>query len=65
MDNNLFLEQLRELSLEEGKAYIQEHAAEIEEDGAVGKMLADEGRSLLYIRFVSLKLAEVFILCGD
>src|SRR5438093_727743 len=65
MDNNLFLEQLRELSLEEGKAYIQEHAAEIEDHAAFGNLLADEARRLLYTPFVSLKLAEVLIFFGD
>src|SRR5947209_20214845 len=65
MDNNLFLEQLRELSLEEGKAYIREHAAEIEDHGAFGNLLADEARRLLYTPFVSLKLAEVLIFFGE
>src|SRR5438093_13783444 len=65
MDNNLFLEQLRELSLEEGKAYIQEHAAEIEDHAAFGNLLADEARRLLYTPFVSLKLAELLIFFGE
>ena len=65
MDNNLFLEQLRELSLEDGKAYIREHAAEIEDHAAFGNLLADEALDQLYTPFVSLKLAELLIFFGE
>jgi len=65
MDNNLFLQQLHELSLEEGKTYIQEHAAELTDHAAFGVLLADEALRLLYTPFVSLKLAELLIFFGE
>jgi len=65
MDNDLFLQHLRELSLEEGKAYIQEHVEELADHAAVGELLADEALHLLYTPFVSLKLAELLIFFGE
>src|SRR6266568_9596525 len=61
MDNDLFLQHLRELSLEDGKAYIQEHIEELVDHAVVGELLADEALHLLYTPFVSLKLAELLI----
>jgi hypothetical protein len=65
MDNELFLQDLRELSLEEGKAYIQEHIEELADHAAVGELLTDEALRLLYTPFVSLKVAELLISFGD
>ncbi len=65
MDNDLFLQRLRELSLEDGKAYIQEHVEELADHTAIGELLADEALHLLYTPFVSLKVAELLISFGD
>jgi CHAT domain-containing protein len=64
MDTELFLLQLRDLSLEEGKVYIQEHIGELADPAAVGNLLADEALRLLYSPFVSLKIAELLIFYG-
>ena len=40
MDTDLFLQNLRDLSLEEGKAYMQEHIAELSDHAAIGNLLA-------------------------
>ena len=40
MDSDLFLQQLRDLRLEDGRAYIQAHAAELEDHAAFGNLLA-------------------------
>src|SRR5437588_1844152 len=65
MDSDLFLQQLRELSLEDGRAYIQAHAAELEDHPTFGNLLADEALAQLYTPFVSLKLAELLIFFGE
>ncbi len=65
MDNDLFLQHLRELSPEDGKAYIQEHVEELADHAAVGELLADEALRLLYTPFVSLKVAELLTSFGD
>jgi CHAT domain-containing protein len=64
MDKNVFLQHLRDLSLEEGRAYIQEHIAELDDHTTIGNLLADEALRLLYTPFVSLKLAELLIFYG-
>ena len=64
MDNTLFLQELRDLSLEDARAYIQLHAKELADHGAVGVLLADEALRLLYSPFVSLKLAELLSQAG-
>src|SRR2546423_3034575 len=64
MDSDLFLQQLRDLRLEDGRAYIQAHAAELEEHAAFGNLLADEALRVLYTPLVSLKLAELLIFFG-
>src|SRR6266581_4366313 len=65
MDTDLFLQHLRNLSLEEGKAYIQEHIDELSDYAALGNVLADEALRLLYSPFVSLKIAELLIFFGE
>jgi len=65
MDSDLFLQQLRDLSLEDGRAYIQVHTAELEDHTTFGSLLADEALRLLYTPFVSLKLAELLIFFGE
>ncbi len=65
MDNTLFLQHLRNLSLEEGRAYIQEHVLELTDHDAIGNLLADEALAKLYDPFVSLKLAELLIFFGE
>src|SRR2546423_2558642 len=65
MDSDLFLQQLHGLSLEDGRAYIKAHAAELEDHAAFGNLLADEALAQLYTPFVSLKLAELLIFFGE
>lgn len=65
MDTDLFLQQLRDLPLEEGRAYIQEHIEELSDHKAIGEMLAEEALRVLYKPFLSLKLAELLIFYGD
>src|SRR2546421_11674042 len=66
MDSDLFLQQLRDLSLEEGRACIQAHAAELEDHATFGNLLADEALDQLYTNpTVSLKLAEQLIYFGE
>src|SRR5260370_37431084 len=61
MDTELFLQYLRDHTLEEGRAYIQEHIAELSDHAAIGELLAEEALRLLYSPFVSLKGAELLI----
>src|ERR1700693_1336937 len=65
MDEALFLQELCDLSLEDGRAYIQLHAKELADHAAFGVLLADEALRLLYSPFVSLKLAELLTFFGD
>src|SRR6266700_4865072 len=66
MDNDLFLQHLRELSLEDGKAYIQEHIEELADHAAVGELLAEEALNQLYTDpSISLKLAELLIFFSE
>jgi len=66
MDSDLFLQQLRDLRLEDGRAYIQAHAAELEEHAAFGNLLANETLDQLYTNpSVSLKLAELLVYFGE
>ncbi len=65
MDTELFLQNLRDLPLEEGKVYIQEHIAELSDHAAVGNLLEDEALRVLYSPFVSLKIAELLIFFGE
>jgi CHAT domain-containing protein/tetratricopeptide (TPR) repeat protein len=65
MDSDLFLRNLRDLSLEEGKAYIREHIDELADQALTSKLLEDEALRLLYSPFVSLKIAELLIFYGE
>jgi CHAT domain-containing protein len=65
MDIELFLQNLRDLSLEEGKVYIQDHIDELSDHAAIGNLLADEALRLLYSPFISLKIAELLIFLGN
>jgi CHAT domain-containing protein len=65
MDTELFLQYLRDHTLEEGRAYIQEHIAELSNHAAIGELLAEEALRLLYSPFVSLKVAELLIIFGE
>ncbi len=66
MDNDLFLQHLRDLSLEEGKIYIQAHTDELTDRAAIGVLIADEALRQLYIApFVSLKISELLIFFGQ
>src|ERR1700694_131138 len=65
MDNTIFLQQLRESSLEEGRAFIEAHLDELTDHTAIGDLLADEALKQLYNPFLSLKLAELLVLFGD
>ena len=65
MDRELFLHYLRDRSLEEGRAYIQEHITELSDYKTIGKWLADEALHLLYTPFLSLKIAELLIFFGE
>src|SRR5436305_3885759 len=65
MDTDLFLQNLRDLPLDEGRVYIQEHIAELFDYTTIGEWLADEALRLLYTPFVSLKIAELLIFFGD
>ncbi len=65
MDNDQFLQHLRELNLDEGRAFIQAHASELANPAAFGELLADEALDQLYTNpSVSLKLAEHLIFFG-
>jgi len=66
MDNDLFLQYLREHSLEEGCAYIKEHIAELTDHAAIGMLIKDETLRQRNIHaFISLKLAELLIFFGE
>ena len=65
MDRELFLQYLRDHTLEEGQAYLQEHIDELSDHTTIGELLADEALRLLYTPFVSLKIAELLIFFGD
>ena len=65
MDGTVFLEHLRESSLEAGRAHIQNHVGELSDLDATGDLLADEALKQLYNPFLSLKLSELLIFFGD
>src|SRR5690242_19169466 len=65
MDNASFLQQLREGTLEEGRAYITAHIDELADYHAIGNALADEALARLYSPFLSLKLAELLTFYGE
>src|SRR3984893_18257838 len=65
MDNTVFLQHLRESSLEEGRAFIEAHLDELTDHAVIGDLLADEALKQLYNPFLSLKLAELLIFFGE
>ncbi len=66
MDEQAFLQYLCDLSLEEGRIFIQEHAAELSDYAAMGTLISDEARLRREVSpSVSLKLAELLIFLGD
>src|SRR6266566_1816262 len=66
MDTELFLKNLRDLPLEEGKVYIQEHIDELADHAAAGGLIKDEAQRQENIApFISLKLAELLIFFGQ
>ena len=66
MESDLLLQSLRDLSLEDGRAYIQQSIAELSDHVAIGNLLADEALNQLYTNpSVSLKLSEILISYGE
>jgi CHAT domain-containing protein len=66
MDNDLFLQCLREYPLEEGRVFIKEHIAELTDHAAIGMLIKDESSRQRNIHpFISLKLAELLIFFGE
>lgn len=66
MESDVLLQNLRELSLEDGCIYIQQSIAELSDHDATGNLLADEALNQLYTNpAVSLKLAEILIFFGE
>lgn len=65
MDNALFLQQLRALSLEEGRTSLSTHLHELTDHAAFGHALAEEALACLYTPFLSLKLAEALTFFGE
>lgn len=66
MDNEQFLQHLRDLSLEEGRGYIQGHISEVSDYAAAGVLIKEEAQRQESIApFVSLKLAELLIFFGE
>lgn len=60
-----FLQHLHDLSLEEGKAYIQTSLHEGHDPSVIGAWLECEALDKLYTPFVSLKIAELLIFLGE
>src|SRR5260370_35370289 len=66
MDTDLFVQQLCDLNLEEGRAYIQAHAAGSGDPAAIAILSRQESLHQRNINdFASLKLAELLIFFGD
>ncbi|HJT57528.1 MAG TPA: CHAT domain-containing protein, partial [Ktedonobacteraceae bacterium] len=66
MDNALFLQRLRELSLEDGRIYLQEQIAELSDHAAIGNLIKDEAlRQQNISPLISLKLGELLIFFGE
>jgi len=65
MDHDLFLQYLRDLPIEDGRAYIREHIDELSDYQAIGELMADEALRVLYTPFLSLKIAELLIFYGE
>jgi CHAT domain-containing protein len=66
MESDVLLQNLRELSLEDGRIYIQHSIAELSDHAAIGNLLADEALNQLYTNpAISLKLSEILIFYGE
>jgi CHAT domain-containing protein len=65
MDKEQLLQRLRDLPLEEGRAYLREHIAELPDYDTVSKWLEEEALRLLYTPFISLKVAELLTSFGE
>ena len=66
MDTDLFLRNLRDLSLEEGRSYIRMHAPDLSDHASFGDLFAEEALNQLYTNpAVSLKLSELLIFFGE
>ncbi|MBV9615305.1 MAG: hypothetical protein JO031_07615, partial [Ktedonobacteraceae bacterium] len=66
MDEQAFLQRLCDLSLEEGRIFIQEHVAELSDYAVISTLISDEARSRRDANpSVSLKLAELLIFLGE
>ncbi len=66
MDTDLFVQQLRDLNVEEGRAYIQAHAAGLDDPAAIAVLIRQESLHQRNINdFASLKLAELLIFFGE
>jgi len=66
MDNELFLQRLRDLGLEEGRIYIQEHVEGLADHAGVGNLIKDEAlRQQNISPLTSLKLGELLIFFGE
>lgn len=66
MDTDLFLQRLRDLPLEEGKALVQEYVQEPQDFQAFGALLGSDALKQLYTDpAISLKLAEHLVHLGD
>ncbi len=66
MDNDLFLQYLREHSLAEGRVYIKKHVAELSDYAAISVLIKEESSRQRNIHpFVSFKLAELLIFFGE
>jgi CHAT domain-containing protein len=65
MDPDLFMQQVRDLPIEEGRAYIREHIEALANHQATGEAMAEEALRVLYTPFLSLKLAELLIFYGE
>ncbi|HLH63597.1 MAG TPA: CHAT domain-containing tetratricopeptide repeat protein [Ktedonobacteraceae bacterium] len=66
MDNELFLRHLCDLSLEDGRIYLQEHSAEWSDHAGIGNLIKDEAlRQQNISPIISLKLGELLIFFGE
>lgn len=65
MEPALFLQRLRDLSMEEGRAYLSQHLEELFDHTAIGEAMAEEALRVLYTPMLSLKLAELLIYYGE
>ncbi len=65
MDTDLFVQQLRDLNLDEGRVYIQTHATGLGDPAAIAVLIRQESLHQRNINdFASLKLAELLIFFG-